>query len=251
VRDPVSALVPAMAGADDALVELYGAAPEDFVAERKRLERSLRDQGQGAEADDIAGRRKPPLPVFVANSLARERAEDVAALIEAAEEVAAAHQAADLEQLRAAHDRLGDRVSGLVRAADEPGGQPLSAPMQQRLASLLRGAASDPDSAPLLRAGVLADEVAPSGFEALAGLTLAPRREPKPGTPQDEVARKRAAREEAARARVEELERELAAAQDDLASAEKSLMAAERDAQRARKRVDELTARLDRVRRSD
>lgn len=239
-----------MAGADDALVELYGVSPEDFVAERKRLERSLREQGQEVEADDVAGRRKPPLPVFVANTLARARANDVAALIEAAEQVAAAHQAGDPEQLRAAHDRLGDRVSGLVRTAEEPSGQPLSAPMQQRLASLLRGAASDPESAPMLRAGVLADEVAPSGFEALAGLTLAAPKQPKPGTQQEAAARKRTAREEAARARLEELERELAAARDLSASAEKSLKAAQRDAERARKRVDDLTARLDRARRS-
>ena len=237
-----------MAGADDALVELYGAAPEDFVAERKRLERALRDQGQGAEADDIAGRRKPPLPVFVANSLARGRAKDVAALIEAAEKVAAAHQAGDLEDLRTAHDRLGDRVSGLVRAAEEPGGEPLTAPMQQRLASLLRGAASDPETAPLLRAGVLADEVAPSGFEALAGLTLAPRKEPKPGSRQEAAAKKRTARDEAARAQIEELEGELAEARDELAAAEKRAKAAEREADQARKRVDTLTARLERAR---
>ena len=121
--------------------------------------------------------------------------------------------------------------------------------MEQRLATLLRGAAADPESAPLLRAGVLADEVAPSGFDALAGLTLAPRKAAKADGPKQELDRKREAREEAARAKVEELEGELAEARDLLASAEKTAKAAEREAARARKRVDDVTARLERARR--
>jgi hypothetical protein len=103
----------------------------------------------------------------------------------------------------------------------------------------------------MLRAGVLADEVAPTGFDALAGLALAPRKAAKTDGPERELDRRREAREEAARAKVEALESELAEARDQLASAEKTAKAAEREAARARKRVDDLTARLERARRSD
>ena len=81
------------------------------------------------------------------------------------EQLAAAHEAGDPEQLRTAQRDLAGRVDALVRAA--PGDQ--SDATEQRLAVLLRAAASNPATATLLRRGVLSDEVEPAAFDALAG----------------------------------------------------------------------------------
>jgi hypothetical protein len=228
---------------DDALERLYSVDPDEFVAERKRLERELRDRGDAEAAADIAGRRKPTLPVFTANRLARTRAADVGKLIDAAQRIAAAHESGEREQLREAQTELAERLRDLVQDAAEAAGRQLSDAAEQRLASLLRAAAVDPDAAPLLRRGVLAEELEPAGFETLAGLSLAtaPKRAAS-GRETDAQARRQAERD----AKVAELERDLADARGALRDAEKELTAAERQAERARRRVAELEERLKR-----
>jgi hypothetical protein len=229
----------------DALEQLYSAEPEEFVAERKRLERELRDAGDAEAAADVAGRKKPTLPVFAANRLARNRARDVAKLIDAAERVAKAHESGARETLREAQAELAERVRELVRAAEEASGRPLSEAAEQRLASLLRAAAVDPDVASLLRRGVLAEELEPAGFDALMGLSLAPA--PKRDSP-GRKAEAGSRRAEERRAKAAQLERDLADARAALRDAEQELTAAERQADRARRRVGDLEDRLERAR---
>jgi chromosome segregation ATPase len=218
----------------DVLERLYAVEPEEFVAERKRLERSLRDDDRTEEADELAKLRKPPLPVFVANRLAREEADLVARLVEDGERLAAAHETGDPEQLRAVQGDLAGRLNALVRHAGE-----LSDAIEQRLSTLLRAAASNPATAAQLRRGVLSEEVEPAAFDALAGMTLAapklrPKQERKPGP-----ARERK------RAHVEKLEGQLAEAADALREAEREFRKAEREHERAARRVAQLTERLD------
>ena len=232
------------AGAN-AFERLYGVEPDEFVAERKRLERELREQGRTDDAAAVAARRKPTLPVFAANRLARARPDDVEALIAAASRIASAHESGEPEQVREAQAELTRRVRVLVGAAGQATGQPLSGDAEQRLATLLRAAAVDPGTAPLLRRGVIAEELQPSGFDALSGLSLAApaggakRAEPS-GTRTSSQAAKR-------REKVEQLEGELADAREALRRAEKALGAARQEAERAAKRVADLERRLARA----
>lgn len=235
------------AGQPDALEHLYAVEPEDFVAERKRLERELRDQGRTDEAVEVAGRRKPTLPVFAANRLALRRRAEVGKLLDTAERLAEAHESGNREALRDAQVELNERIRSLVNDAEDAAGRPLSEAAEQRLATLLRAAAVDAEVAPLLRRGVLAEELEPAGFDALAGLSLAapPRREASPR----ETARAR--RDAERQAKVERIERDLADARRALRDAEDELTAAERQAERARRRVagleDELGGTRDAV----
>ena len=68
-----------------------------------------------------------------------------------------AHEAGDAESCAAQRDLAG-RVDALVRTA--PGDQ--SNATEQRLATLLRAAATNPATAKLLRQGVLSEEVEPA-----------------------------------------------------------------------------------------
>ena len=212
-------------GDRDVLEQLYAAEPEQFVAERKRLERELRDAGQTAEANQLAARPKPTVPVFVANRLARDESDGVAALISAAERLTAAHEAGDPNALRKEQADLTRRVAELVQKAH------VSDAMGQRIAVLLRTAAGDPDSADLLRRGVLSQELEPEAFGAVAGLSLPPRKE------RPERARvAHRADDDKQRARVKELEQQLAEARADL--------------KRAERRVDQLSKRVDQAKRA-
>jgi hypothetical protein len=235
--------------ADDALEQLYAVDLDEFVAERKRLERELRGDGKPAEADEIAARRKPPLPVFLANRLARARPRDVEELIDASGRLAKAQRKGDADGVRTAGAAANGAVRELVEAAAVLS-RGLSSDVAQRLATTLRAAASSPQGAAELRRGVLADEVEPSGFAAFAGVTLESRKTSRAApAPRQAPAGKRETKAAAARKRrLAELEAELEQAHETLAAAEAALGAAEREATRARKRVADLTARLDKAR---
>jgi hypothetical protein len=226
----------------DVLERLYAVEPEEFVAERRRLERSLREEGRTVEAAELAGLRKPPLPVFAANRLAREEPDDVAQLISAGERLTAAHGGGDPDALRKEQAELAARVKALVRQAESAAGRPLSEPMEQRLAVLLRAAASDPGTAALLRRGVLPEEVEPAAFDALASISLAPSAPRR--APERKAER---AREQKQRERVRELEDELAEARDELRRAERELGQAEREVERAKRRAAQLADRLEKA----
>ena len=224
-----------MAVEADVLEQLYAVEPDEFVAERKRLEHALREQDRAEEAAELAKVAKPALPVFVANRLSRERPDLVVQLVEDGERLAAAHEAGDAEQLRAVQGDLAGHVNSLVRTA--PG---LSDSIEQRLSVLLRAAAINPVTATLLRRGVLSEEVEPTAFDALAGMTLAT---PKPRQKQEH--KPEPARQRKRRGRVEELEGKLAEATKALRQAERELRKAESDRDRAALRVAQLTSRLE------
>jgi hypothetical protein len=220
---------------DPAILEqLYSVEPEQFVTERKRLQRSLRSEGRAEEAAEVAGLRRPSQPVFLANRLARKHPDLVAQLVEDGERLKTAHEAGDPEQLRAVQSDLSGRITELVRSASGH-----SEAIEQRLAVLLRAAAGNPATAPLLRDGVLSEEIEPTAFDALAGMTMAaPKTRPKRQA-EPERTRKRKP------GRVEELERKLALATKALRQAERELRKAEGDHERAARRVAQLESLLE------
>jgi hypothetical protein len=226
----------------DAVAQLYAAPPAEFVAERTKLARRLRDEGRAEEAREVAALRKPTLPASLANRLARERPRDVAALLGAAEKLAAAHGSGDAGKLRQAQSELGERVRELVALAPELTGQTMSDSVGQRLADTLRAASTDRDAAELLRRGMLQEEIETSGFEALAGLKLAPAKH-SPKSTSAKPARTRRSDD----ARLAELRKELAEARKELRWAESAVTAAEREATRARKRVSDLETRIEKL----
>ena len=232
---------------EDLLDQLYGAELEQFTAERNALVRTLRGEGRGDEADEIAALRKPPLPAYVANRLARERPRDVRALLAAAERLSKAHSAGSSDTLRDAQAELHDALRTLVASASEVTEKPISDAVEQRLVSTLRAAAADPGAAEALQRGVLADEIAASGFDALAGLPAAPRKKSAQAPKKEKPSR--ASRADQARGkRVERLEGELTDAADALRAAERELSAAERAVERSRRRVADLEKRLEAAR---
>jgi hypothetical protein len=242
----------------DVLEELYAADEDEFVEVRKRLARELREQGRGEEAAELAGLRKPPVPVFLANRLARERPLQVKKLVNVAGTLSGAQQRGDAETVRTMQSELKDVVGALLAEAATLAGKPLSDDVARRLQSTLRAAAVDSGLSEQLRRGVLSAELEPSGFDALARMELAPAPPPEQAsatagrqapsktsadggrTASAAAVRRAAAREK----RIAKLEAELDGASTAARDAEKALAKAEREAARARERVATLEARL-------
>jgi hypothetical protein len=151
--------------------ELFGLAPEAFVAARDELARRLRREGDAEAARRVKALRRPPLSAWAVNQLARGRGPGLDALLAAGERLRAAHQAAlageGAAELRAAAKAEREAVAGLVQAALEllrEAGHPATDATRDRVAATLHAAAASPEAADLVRHGRLTADLDPSGF---------------------------------------------------------------------------------------
>jgi hypothetical protein len=110
------------ASSSDEAVALFGEAPETFIAARDALARRLQEEGRRDDAATVKALRKPTVPAWALNQLARRDPKGVEALLETGAELRAAQQAAlssgrAPDRLRAASVARREAVDELVRTA--------------------------------------------------------------------------------------------------------------------------------------
>src|SRR6266508_4779168 len=76
------------------LDELYGLPPSEFIPARNDLARRLKQAGQSAISARVKELRKPTIPIWAVNQLARRQPKDVEALLEAGERLRTAQEQA-------------------------------------------------------------------------------------------------------------------------------------------------------------
>ena len=160
-----------MTDLETAVGELQAVPLEDFVAERKRLAKDLRDAGERAAAAELAKLPKPSAPAWALNHVAREREELVGEWLAAVDALRDASTHADRasgDALRAAmagHREATRRLLAAVREDARPNGRSLTEPMLDRVRELLQAATAEPERAEQLRAArvVEGDDEAPAG----------------------------------------------------------------------------------------
>ena len=240
---------PDMAGLDEELDRLFAADLERFTAERNELAKALRKEGRAADAEQIAGLKKPTVSAWIVNQLARRRRKDVDLLLDAGHRIREAQRGVLTGDERSALDegrrRQQRALDALRDTAKELGasGQTL-----ERVSRTLRAAAVTDEGRELLARGRFTSDLALQGFEAVAELGVTPS--PSKRTPaakakrskRDDVAEARAAlaaaREQVKepRRRLRELEQEAVRVRRELERAESAVEAAEarfREARRA------------------
>ncbi|UKJ62709.1 hypothetical protein H1Q78_13250 [Cellulosimicrobium cellulans] len=160
---------PADAGTDaDALVDGLFALPlEQFVVARTAAAKEIKASGDAVGAERVARLAKPTVAAWVVNQVARERPDDVAALVGLGDELRDATTDRDRARIRTL-DRLRrervERVVGELRDAGEVAGRAVSATALDRLAETLTAAVMDPDAGALVRAGRLSQALQHVGF---------------------------------------------------------------------------------------
>ena len=270
-----------VSAAEEEIDRLYGLPLDEFTRDRDALARRIRQEGEGTLAAEIKQLRKPTLPAWVVNQLARQRELDMQRLLKAGEQLAGAQAEAIRAQsgdafLEARRDEQ-HALEGLAARAKEilaDAGRG-TATLDRVLATLRAGSLTE-DGRALLESGRLTEELEPPGFEALAGLNIPrgrpPRRRtskpapaasrpaapapPQPEAPtQSEIQRKRELASEARR-RVRDLRRDLRALETRAATAERQaaqlrgqLQAAEANVNRVdgqRRRAEEELAAAER-----
>lgn len=181
---------------EDALNDLYGAAPEEFVAVRKRLAKELKADGHGDDADELLKVRKPTVAAWAINRLARDSRREVDLLLDSGHRMRTAQagvlrgEARDTfeDAQRVERETITRLVADAERLLADRGGA--SASVLEQIAASLHATAVSEQGRELLAAGRLTQALSLEGFNALAGLAPPPskrRPKPKPARPDEET----------------------------------------------------------------
>ncbi|HEY2429168.1 MAG TPA: hypothetical protein VGI06_09580 [Acidimicrobiales bacterium] len=168
-----------MGGEADPADHLYTLAPEEFIAARQALARSLRTAGDREQAAEVAKLRRPSTTAWALNQVARAEPGLVGAVLAAGSRLRSAMDAAvagDASLLRPAQRDERAAVDTVVAAAldlmQAQGHSPSDA-VARRLEGSLRAAVLDHEAAVRLERGVLDRDLEASGF-GLEGLSASP-----------------------------------------------------------------------------
>jgi hypothetical protein len=234
------------------LDRLYALKPEEFTAARNDLAARLRKAGQAEAAEQVRALRKPSVPVWAVNQLARRHPDEVAQLLSAGEQLRRAQREAFSaerggETVREATAAERAAVRTLTRHAQsllQAEGRSASHAALERIASTLRSAAVEPEAAPLLAAGRLAGEVGSTGFATAA--ELAPPK-PKRRKSDDAAQRRREQEQRKLQALVERLERRAGEEEDKAIRAEQAAAEARARAEKAKTEAAGARAELEKL----
>jgi hypothetical protein len=245
---------------DKELDRLYGVPLGDFVTERQKIERRLREEGRKEEADEVKTLAKPTTTAWVVNRLARAKRRDVDRLLAAGEQLRAAQGAAiagrgttSFEEAREAESASRQRLTQAAASLLAEGGRKASPHVLDQVDQTLRAAAVLDEGRELLARGRLVRELQTSGFDLLAGFgERQPRKKETAADPPPASERQRRLAEaradvKEARRRAREASEALRRAERDATAARRALDAAEASADEARREADDAAAALERA----
>jgi hypothetical protein len=152
--------------------ELYGLALAEFTPTRTDREKQAKSAGDKDLAAQIHQLAKPNLVPWLANQLARERADEIRALLELGSALREATATRSGEQLRELSRQQRQLVYALVQQARRlanAAGRKVSEDTARALEETLRAALVDPEAAEALTAGRLTKGMQNSGFGSLTG----------------------------------------------------------------------------------
>jgi hypothetical protein len=219
---------------DEALDELYGVDPDEFVAERKRLARELKDAGDTAAADAVTKTSKPTVAAWALNQLARKQRRDVDLLLDAGHRLRQAQEGVvgggDRASFEQAQKTEREALRRLTQQASELLGGASSQALSQ-IGSTLRTAAVSEEGRELLARGRFTTPLESEGFDVFGSLPAPPARSTKRTPAAD---RRKAADElKQAKARVRELEQQVREAEREAARLHSDWQKAEQAAKSA------------------
>ena len=240
---------------DKQIDELYAGPPEEFVARRDELVRSLRKEGDREAADEVKALRKPTVPAWAVNQLARRERMRLRSLLTAGERLRGAHEellrGGPPEAVQRAREDERKAIAELAGAAAtllEQGGNPASEATLDRVRDTLHAAAVDEEVGRRVREGRLEKEAEATGF-GFEGLPSAPAAKRAAGKgPAKETKRERE-RKEAAREKQRAAEERLRDARTALKEAERAAESQARELRRVEEAVRSRRADVERAER--
>jgi hypothetical protein len=156
---------------DKQIDQLYTVPLDEFVERRTALARSLRKDGNREAADEVKGLRKPTVPAWTVNQLARREKMRLRGLLTAGERLRKAHEkllaGGSPEALQQARDDERAAIAELAGAASSlltEAGHLASEATLDRVRETLHAAAAEEEIGARVRAGRIDREEAVTGF---------------------------------------------------------------------------------------
>lgn len=152
---------------DTAVTQLYGVAPEDFVAQRTALAAQVKAAGDAGLAKAVASVRKPTVAAWAVNQLVRHDGDEVQALLDLAGRLQSAAEAMDggaLRDLGRERTRLVDRLLRATRDVAEEAGGSLTGATAEQVRETYVAALAQPTAAQAVASGQLTRALSYAGF---------------------------------------------------------------------------------------
>ncbi|MGE0451970.1 MAG: hypothetical protein AB7O37_07780 [Vicinamibacteria bacterium] len=248
---------------------LYASPLAGFVEARNGLAARLRAAGQRDEAQRVKALARPSAGAWAVNRIFWTRREALQELLASHQGLRSAHEAGEPAALREAARRRRDALQALLKTAEtelREAGHGTPPALLKKVSDTLEALVAQGGDA-VAGAGRLTAELDPPGFDAIAGVAVAPRRVAQAGPPAGPLARAsgagggrpsddpEAARREAAGAALRDeatrLRRRLMALRDEAAVASKRLEAARAEQAEAAQRLQRAEERHAAARQAD
>jgi hypothetical protein len=162
---------------DEVADQLYRLAPAEFIDARDAAVKAARDEGDRELGEQIAALRKPTAVAWLANQLARERPDEIAAFLELGEALREATASLSGDELRDLARQRQQLVSALVTQARRVAGADgprVSESVLRGLEETLYAALADPAGAGQFSAGRLSSGLQHRGFGGPGDLPAEP-----------------------------------------------------------------------------
>jgi hypothetical protein len=231
---------------------LFAASLEDFTRVRDELAKRLRDEGKTEEAAAVKTLRKPSVPAWAVNQLARDHQDQLQELFGAGDQLRKAQRdvlrGGDPRELREATANERRVVGGLVERALsilQEAGHGASPAYRERIADTLSATAGDDEARALVKEGRLQSELRRVGFAETGGLTLVPSSKESKA---DQKKRAEEERRRKAKDRVARLKQKADALEEEAARLHEGAKEAEREARASSRRAEQAEARAARAR---
>jgi hypothetical protein len=152
---------------EEAAEELYARSPDEFTAARNAAAKQARSQGDRELAARITALRRPTLPAWAVNQMARRCRGDIEPLLDLGRTLRESSTGLSAEELRQLTRQRHQLVQSLVQQARDlavSDGRRLSEDAVQGVRQTFEATLSDADSADAVAAGRLSDALEVSGF---------------------------------------------------------------------------------------
>lgn len=148
----------------EAAEPLFELAPEEFTAERDRIAKELKQQGDGEAAGGVKALKKPSVTAYALNLVSRGHPELVEAMLEADQHLRSAKSRTDMDKAKAERQKAISAITGKATSLLEERNRPVTAQVKERLTETLLAVATDEETRERLKSGHLLKEAEAGGF---------------------------------------------------------------------------------------
>jgi len=148
----------------EAAEPLFELAPEEFTAERDRIAKEMKKQGEDEASAQVKALKRPSVTAYALNLVSRRHPDLVEAMLEADEQLRTAKSRTDMDKAKADRQKAIAAISGKATSLLADQDRPVTAQVKERLTETLLAVATDDETRELLKSGHLLKEAEAGGF---------------------------------------------------------------------------------------